>query len=158
MHLSRLILWYLVNSVELLKIVRLPSKWYFFKYFILFLILGHRHNTLSFLKCHLNLFLNILLILFFDRRKGKDKERERNFIWLPSVCAAKWRTDTATWACALTWNWTSDILVHGTMLNRLNHTGWGLKIKFLGLFYIISGKRYIEKRDIEGKSVHLERR
>ena len=71
------------------------------------------------------LFLKILFTLFLDRRKGRERERDRNInVWLPLThpLLGTWPT---TQACALTGNQTSDPLVHRPVLNPLSHTSQG---------------------------------
>ena len=70
-----------------------------------------------------------LLMKFKDfiyfSEKGREGERERNTnVWLPLVCPLLgiW---SATQACALTGNQTSNPLVHWSALNPLCHTGQG---------------------------------
>ena len=65
------------------------------------------------------------IYLFLERGEGKEKERERNInVWLPLA-----RPLLETWptaqACVLTGNWTSDPLVHRSVLRPLSHTSQG---------------------------------
>ena len=73
--------------------------------------------------------------LFLERGGGKKKERERNInMWLPLTCPL-WGTWPATQACALTGNWTDDLLVHRLTLNPLSHTRQGSTFLYItGVF------------------------
>ena len=67
-------------------------------------------------------FLKDFIYLFLDRGEGREKERERNInVWLPLLhpLLGTW---SATQACALTGNQTSDLLVCRLALSPLNHT------------------------------------
>ena len=72
-------------------------------------------------------FLNYLL--FLERGQGREKDRERNIEVREkhqSVChshAPPTRDLVATQACALTENWTGDLLLCRMTPNLLSHTG-----------------------------------
>ena len=96
------------------------------------------------MRCLVNEYSNIVIFnwyatriffwrfyLFIFREKGgREKERERismcdrNIGWLPPACS-QLGTWLAMQACALTGNWTSDLLVLRLMLNPLSHTSQG---------------------------------
>ena len=65
-----------------------------------------------------------ILFIYFQRGEGREKERERNINckryidWLPLA---------ATQACALTRNWTGNLLVRRPVLNPLSHSNQGKK-------------------------------
>ena len=62
------------------------------------------------------------LFNFWERGKGREKEMERNInVWFPVTdpLLGIW---PATQACALTENWTGDLLVHRLALNPLSQT------------------------------------
>ena len=62
------------------------------------------------------------IYLFFERGKGREKEKERNInVWLP-LARPQWGTWPATQAFTLTGNRTQDPLVHRPALNPLGHT------------------------------------
>ena len=69
-------------------------------------------------------FLIFYLFLFLDRGKEKEKRRRET-----SMCGCLLREPHKTWsatqACALTGNQTSDPLVHRLALNPLSHTSQG---------------------------------
>ena len=69
-------------------------------------------------------FKKDFIYLFLDRGEGREKERERNNVWLPLM-----RPLLGTWpstqACALTGNQTRDPLVHRLVLSPLSHTSQG---------------------------------
>ena len=57
-------------------------------------------------------FLKDFIYLYLERREGREKERERDSnVWLPLTCAPP-GSRPVTQACALTRNWTGDLLVH----------------------------------------------
>ena len=63
--------------------------------------------------------------LFFERREGGEKERERNInVWLP-LMRPPLGTWPATQACALTGNRTCNPLVCRLALHPLSHTSGG---------------------------------
>ena len=63
--------------------------------------------------------------IYFYRGEWREKERERNIdVWLPLTCPLL-VTWSATQACALTGNRTSNSLVRRPALNPLNHTRQG---------------------------------
>ena len=67
-------------------------------------------------------FFKEFIYLFLERGEGREKERERNInVWLPLVCCSLLGTWSATQACALTGNGTSDPLVRRPELNPLSH-------------------------------------
>ena len=68
------------------------------------------------------------IYLFLERGKRKEKERERNIdvrekhqSVASCTCPDRPGTEPSTQACALTGNWTSDLLLCGTS-NQLSHT------------------------------------
>ena len=77
------------------------------------------------------------IYLFLQRGKEKEKERERNInVWLPLVCPLM-GTWSATQACVLTGNWTSNPLLHSPAFNPLSHISQGLW-KFVDYWLICS--------------------
>ena len=76
------------------------------KYFKIFLIL---------------IFLKILFIYFQREGKGGRKRRRETSISLP-LARPQLGAWPATQACALTRNWTSNLLVHRPVLSPLRHT------------------------------------
>ena len=71
--------------------------------------------------------------------EGREKERERNInvrVKHRSVvsCTCPLGTDPATQACALSGNWTSDLLLCGTMPNQLSCTGQCWEYVFFKIF------------------------
>ena len=80
----------------------------------------------------------LFIYLFIDRGKGREKERERSInVWLPLMYPSLGTWSTMQ-ACALTGNWTSDILVHSLVLNPLNHTSWVYISYFLCLLQLLN--------------------
>ena len=72
------------------------------------------------LKNVVRLFIYLLdFNLFLEREERKEKERERNVMWLPLTCPllGTWPTSQA---CAPIGNLTSDPLVPRSMLNPLS--------------------------------------
>ena len=87
-------------------------------------------GSVSYLHIITNAVLkNNFIFLFLEKGEGREKERERNNVWLPLI-----RPQLGTWpitqACALTENRTSDPLVHRLVLNPPSHTSQGLGICF----------------------------
>ena len=88
---------------------------------------------------HLNklfgIFLFLNIILFFERKEGKEKERETS-VWLSLACPllVTWPT---TQACALTGNRTGDPWVRRLVLSPLSHAsqGWNFSIWKICLFF-----------------------
>ena len=71
-------------------------------------------------------FWKKILFIYFYRREGREKGRERNInVWLPLThpLLGTWPTSQA---CALTGNWTCNPLIHSPVLNPLTHTRQGL--------------------------------
>ena len=65
------------------------------------------------------------MYLFFERREGREKEREKNInVWLPLECPLL-GTWPAIQACALSGSRTGDPLVPRLALNSLSHTSQG---------------------------------
>ena len=94
-------------ATVLIKAVFLASEWH--------LVKPSAKESIFFLRFY----------LFFERREGREKERERNIIvWLPLVrpLLGTWPT---TQACALTGNGISDSLVHKPVFNPLSYTSQG---------------------------------
>ena len=79
------------------------------------------------------LFKYIFLNLFLERGEGKERGRKTMISCFSQVPLAG--TEPATQACALTRNWTGNLLVCGTVPNQLSHTGQGSH-NFLKLFYL----------------------
>ena len=84
--------------------------------------------------------------LFIFRVRGREAEREREkhrceretSIGCLSFIRALSETEPATQACALSRNWTCDLLLCGAMLNQLSHTGQGIHLFiYLLLKYIL---------------------
>ena len=74
---------------------------------------------------HLKRIFKKDFIYLLLQRGGREKERKRNItVWLPLMCPLL-GTWSATQACALTGNPTSDPLVHRLALNPLSHTSQG---------------------------------
>ena len=72
-------------------------------------------------------FFNLLkrFYLFLERDEGRDKEKERNInVWLPLTYPLQ-GTWPVTQPCALTGNWTGDLLVHRLALSPLSHMSQG---------------------------------
>ena len=70
-------------------------------------------------------FFKDFIYLFLDRGGGWEKQRERNIIvWLPleHPLLGTW---PATQACALSGNWTGNLLVRRPMLYPLSYTSQG---------------------------------
>ena len=64
------------------------------------------------------ILLKDFILLFLDRREGREKEKERNInVW--SLLQAP------HWACVLAGNRTSDPFVRRLALNPLSHTSQG---------------------------------
>ena len=61
---------------------------------------------------------------FLREEKGERKGERKINVWLPLMCSLR-GTWTATQACALTENGTSDPLVHRPAFNPLSHTSQG---------------------------------
>ena len=103
----------------------LPKCWYF-KVFPIFIYL---------------FFKDFILIL---RERGKEGERGREtsmwkrYIYWLSLTHPQLGTWPATQACALSGNWTSDLLVHRSALNPLNQTSQGWRFFCLFVFLIYS--------------------
>ena len=74
-----------------------------------------------------------LFNLLLESGEGREKGRKRN---ISVKDKHQLRIHPATQACALTGNWTSDLLLCGTMLNQLSHTGQGWFCHFLHKSYI----------------------
>ena len=79
--------------------------------------------------------------LFLERGEGREKERERNINvweihWLVASCMPSTGDLIRNPDKALTWNWTSDLLVCKLALSPLGHTSQGnispLKWEFRG--------------------------
>ena len=69
-----------------------------------------------------NSFLKYFIYLFLERGGGSEKETEGNInMWMPLTYPqlGAW---PETQACALTGNWTSNLMVHMPVLNLLSHT------------------------------------
>ena len=72
-----------------------------------------------------------MFFLFLERGEGREKERERNtHVWENRHQSVASHTPTlGTWtttqACALTGNWTGDLLVCTVALNPQSHTSQG---------------------------------
>ena len=64
-------------------------------------------------------------ILFIFRGRGRERERGRETLIGCLLHTPQLGTGPATQACALTGNRTSDLLLCGTVLNQLSHTGQG---------------------------------
>ena len=73
--------------------------------------------------CKWNTFLKILFYLILERGR-ETLVCERNINWLPLACPqlGAWASNQA---CALTGNWTDDLLVLRPALNPLSHTNQG---------------------------------
>ena len=75
-------------------------------------------------------FKSFIYLLFLERGKGREKERERKKqqcardTWLPLICS-QLQTWPTTQACALTGNWTGDLSIRRPALNPLSHTSQG---------------------------------
>ena len=84
------------------------------------------HLWLCFIYSSGNLFSFIKrFYLFLDRGEGREEERKRSInMWLRLTCPLL-GTWPATQACALTGNWTGDLLVCRLALNQLSHTSQG---------------------------------
>ena len=68
-------------------------------------------------------FISLRFYLFLERGEEGEKERERNInVWLPFMhpLLGTW---PATQACALTWNWTSDLSEAGTQSTEPHQLG-----------------------------------
>ena len=87
---------------------------------------------------HFPLFKKLLIFfifldftyLFLGGKGGRETSMwERYIHWLPLACP-QLGTWPAPHACALTGNWTSDLLVHRPALNPLIHTSQGWLIFF----------------------------
>ena len=86
---------------------------------------SHWDHFLCFLTAPCILFCKKdFMILFLEGGKRREKERERNSVWL-SLTSPLLRPWPATQACALTGNRTSDLLVCRPVLNPLSHTRQG---------------------------------
>ena len=100
----------------------------------------------------LPIFLKDFIDLFLETGERKEKERERNInVWLPLVQPSL-GTWSATQACALTGNRTSNALVHRHTLNPLSYTsqGWSPLPIFNQIiwFLLLSFKRFLYIGDI----------
>ena len=88
-------------------------------------------------------FFKVLFVYFKTEGKG-GKERDRNIsVWLPVSCSLL-GTWSATQACALTGNQTSDLLIHRPALSPLSHTGQGSTF-FCAHFSMAFKKNLMEK-------------
>ena len=68
--------------------------------------------------------LKWLLLNLFFLEMGREGERERNInVWMPLTCL-QLEIYAATQTCALTGNWTGNLLVCSPALNPLSHTSW----------------------------------
>ena len=71
------------------------------------------------------------IYLFLERGEGREKERERNIDVrekrqsIASHTHPNWGSKPATWACALTGNWTCNLLVYRMMLQPTEPPGQG---------------------------------
>ena len=63
-------------------------------------------------------FLKVFYFIFLERGKGREKMKERNI-------NVRENYRSVSQACALTRNWTSDLLLCGTTPNQLSHTSQG---------------------------------
>ena len=70
----------------------------------------------------MNFYINLAVFDFFLRERGREEERERNIdAWEIYQSVASCTPPMGTWpttqACALTGNWTGDLLVGRPLLN-----------------------------------------
>ena len=86
-------------------------------------LLGSAHKNEKWWEMYISIFLRFYLLL--ERGGGKEKENKRNIMWLPLTCPLL-GTWTATQACALIGNPTSNALVRRPALNPLSYTSQGL--------------------------------
>ena len=93
------------------------------------------------LYTYLNFCLQIVVLLFlnylFIFREGRGRKRgrptlmhERNISW-PPLARPQPGTRPKTQACALTRNWTGELLAWGMTPNPVNHTSQGSGISFI---------------------------
>ena len=81
-----------------------------------------------------SLFLKKDLCIIRETRRGGGEQRERNTdVWEKCCSVASHMhpqlgTRTPAQACALTRNWTGDLLLCGMTLNQLSHAGQGTNI------------------------------
>ena len=68
------------------------------------------------------LFLYIYFLIFRERGRGGEREGKKHQMALTHLQLGTWPTRPA---CALTGNWTGDLLVHKLTLNPLSHTSQG---------------------------------
>ena len=64
------------------------------------------------------------MLLILEDRRRETLMWERHINQLPPVHAPNWM-GPATYVCALTRNWTHNLLVYRTMFQQLSHTGQG---------------------------------
>ena len=81
--------------------------------------------------------LKILFIYFWSKgngggKRGRETSMCDRYIHQLPLLYPQWGTWYSTQACALTRNLTSDLSVHGPMLNPLSHTSQGL----LNVFWV----------------------
>ena len=109
----------------------LPSFCYFFSY--------HPANWYRWSSLEKIIFYFLRFYLFIFREWGMKEEEERNInVWLPLACPLL-GTWLATQACALTGNWTGDLLVCRPTLSPLSHTSQGWKILYSKKYVDIQG-------------------
>lgn len=96
------------------------------------LVSQHQETSLCY---HIFKFFDLLI---FFRVRGRKREREKHWSEKHQP-GASCMPPTGDWACALTWNETSDLLVHWWILNQLSHTCQG----DLMFFYLTTVTHYL---------------
>ena len=99
-----------------------------------------------FLTICLSIYLFIIYHLSIFRQRGREGEIEgEKYQWLPLACPLV-GTWSATQACALTGNGTSDPLVHRPALSSLSHTSHSCLLNFKYLkCYVFTGCFHFNK-------------